>query len=120
MFFLAGLSLFFANLGWSEIYLALVPFISAMLAFGMGNGAVFQLVPQRFHKEIGMITGIIGMAGGIGGFLLSFSLGYSKEITGDYRAGFWLFSLLAVCSLLGLVNIKQRWRETWGFTTAKI
>jgi NNP family nitrate/nitrite transporter-like MFS transporter len=44
----------------------------------MGNGAVFQLVPQRFRKEIGVMTGLVGMAGGIGGFYLASSLGYAK------------------------------------------
>ncbi len=39
-----------------------------MMGLGMGNGAVFQLVPRRFRKEIGMVTGIVGAAGGIGGF----------------------------------------------------
>ena len=37
-----------------------------MMCLGMGNGAVFQLVPQVFHKEIGIVTGIVGAAGGIG------------------------------------------------------
>lgn len=121
MFSLAGLSLLFASYGWSETHLALIPFISAMLAFGMGNGAVFQLVPQCFRREIGVITGLIGMAGGIGGFFLASGLGYSKEITGGYRAGFWLFSILAICSLAGLVSVKKRWRATWGhLTTAKV
>jgi NNP family nitrate/nitrite transporter-like MFS transporter len=46
---------------------------------GMGNGAVFQLVPQRFRKEIGVMTGLVGMAGGIGGFYLASSLGYSRR-----------------------------------------
>src|SRR5205823_6072855 len=42
----------------------------AMGLLGMGNGSVFQLVPQRFPKEIGMMTGIVGAAGGLGGFFL--------------------------------------------------
>src|SRR5205823_5721826 len=42
---------------------------------GMGNGAVFQLVPLRFQKEIGVITGIVGAAGGLGGFFLPTSVG---------------------------------------------
>jgi NNP family nitrate/nitrite transporter-like MFS transporter len=46
-----------------------------MLALGTGNGAVFQLVPQRFQSEIGVMTGLVGMAGGIGGFYLASSLG---------------------------------------------
>jgi NNP family nitrate/nitrite transporter-like MFS transporter len=39
-------------------------FVLAMLALGTGNGAVFQLVPQRFRGEIGVMTGLVGMAGG--------------------------------------------------------
>ena len=56
-------------------WMALVVFVGAMLALGMGNGAVFQLVPQRFRKEIGVMTGLVGMAGGVGGFYLASSLG---------------------------------------------
>ena len=56
-----------------------------MLALGIGNGAVFQLVPQRFRKEIGVMTGLVGMAGGVGGFYLASSLGYSKQLTGSYQ-----------------------------------
>ena len=40
----------------------------AMGMLGMGNGAVFQLVPQRFAGRIGIMTGIVGAAGGLGGF----------------------------------------------------
>jgi NNP family nitrate/nitrite transporter-like MFS transporter len=80
----------------------------------MGNGAVFQLVPQRFQREIGMVTGLVGMTGGVGGFYLASSLGYSKQLTGDYQAGFLLFALLALLALAGLTNVKTRWRRTWG------
>ena len=73
-----------------------------MLALGMGNGAVFQLVPQRFKREIGVMTGLVGMTGGIGGFYLASSLGYSKQLTGNYQAGFLVFAALAlVASLVG-------------------
>ena len=58
-----------------------------MLALGMGNGAVFQLVPQRFRQEIGVMTGLVGMTGGVGGFYLASSLGCSKQLTGSYQAG---------------------------------
>ena len=59
---------------------------SACCALGMGNGAVFQLVPQRFGSEIGVMTGLVGMTGGVGGFYLASSLGYSKQFTGSYQA----------------------------------
>src|SRR5262249_47951001 len=49
------------------LYVGTALMFVAMGMLGMGNGAVFQLVPQRFPKEIGVITGIVGAAGGIGG-----------------------------------------------------
>jgi NNP family nitrate/nitrite transporter-like MFS transporter len=85
-----------------------------MLVLGMGNGAVFQLVPQRFRREIGVMTGLVGMAGGVGGFYLASSLGYSKQITSDYQAGFLIFAGLALVALIGLTAVKTRWRTTWG------
>ncbi|MCD5993603.1 NarK/NasA family nitrate transporter [Pseudomonas sp. CDFA 602] len=93
---------------------ALALFVAAMLGLGAGNGAVFQLVPQRFRKEIGVMTGLIGMAGGIGGFLLAAGLGTIKQNTGDYQLGLWLFASLAVLAWFGLLNVKRRWRTTWG------
>jgi MFS transporter, NNP family, nitrate/nitrite transporter len=93
---------------------ALALFVAAMLGLGAGNGAVFQLVPQRFRKEIGVMTGLIGMAGGIGGFLLAAGLGSIKQNTGDYQLGLWLFALLGVLAWFGLMNVKRRWRTTWG------
>jgi NNP family nitrate/nitrite transporter-like MFS transporter len=68
---------------------------------GMGNGAVFQLVPQRFGKEIGVITGIVGAAGGIGGFFLPNLLGTFKSLTDSFGPGFFAFALLGVaCAVL--------------------
>ncbi|BAP44578.1 NarK/NasA family nitrate transporter [Pseudomonas sp. 21LCFQ02] len=93
---------------------ALALFVTAMLGLGAGNGAVFQLVPQRFRKEIGVMTGLIGMAGGIGGFFLAAGLGSIKQNTGEYQLGLWLFAGLAVLAWFGLLNVKRRWRTTWG------
>ncbi|MAH01412.1 MAG: MFS transporter [Pseudomonadales bacterium] len=93
---------------------ALALFVSAMLGLGAGNGAVFQLVPQRFRKEIGVMTGLIGMAGGIGGFLLAAGLGAIKQNTGDYQIGLWLFASLGLIAWFGLHGVKNRWRTTWG------
>jgi MFS transporter, NNP family, nitrate/nitrite transporter len=66
---------------------------AAMSVLGMGNGAVFQLVPQRFSREIGVTTGIIGAAGGFGGFLLPTVLGSLKQATGSFSGGFLAFAL---------------------------
>ncbi|NEX60868.1 nitrate/nitrite transporter [Noviherbaspirillum galbum] len=123
MYVLAALFLFIASTGLQSAAAAVVVFVCAMLALGTGNGAVFQLVPQRFRKEIGVMTGLVGMAGGVGGFYLASSLGYSKQVTGSYQLGLTLFAMLAVLALLGLSMVKTRWRTTWGsaaLTSAKI
>lgn len=123
MYVIAALSLFFLSLGLSQAYLGLAAAVSAMLALGMGNGAVFQLVPQRFRKEIGVMTGLVGMAGGVGGFYLASSLGYSKQFTGSYQMGLTIFAGLAVLAMIGLLGVKKRWRTTWGsaaLTTARV
>ncbi|HET7775430.1 MAG TPA: nitrate/nitrite transporter, partial [Azospira sp.] len=84
MYLLAAIFLAIVSVGLPHAMLALGIFMLAMLSLGMGNGAVFQLVPQRFRKEIGVMTGLVGMAGGVGGFYLASSLGYSKQVTGSY------------------------------------
>ena len=119
----AALFLVIVSFGLPQAWMALVVFIFAMLVLGMGNGAVFQLVPQRFRKEIGVMTGLVGMAGGVGGFYLASSLGYSKQLTGTYQTGFMIFAALALLALVGLTTVKTRWRTTWGaahLTAARI
>ena len=92
---------------------ALALFVLAMLALGTGNGSVFQLVPQRFQAEIGVMTGLVGMAGGIGGFYLASSLGLAKQLTGSFAPGFLIFAGLAVLALLGVALVKAKWRANW-------
>ena len=119
----AAVCLIAASMGLPRPWMALLVFTLATLVLGMGNGAVFQLVPQRFRREIGVMTGLVGMAGGIGGFYLAASLGYSKQLTGDYQSGLLGFAALALIALAGLTMVKSRWRTTWGaaaMTTARI
>ena len=114
MYVLAGLFIILVSFGSDSAYVALALFILAMGSLGVGNGAVFQLVPQRFRKEIGVMTGLVGMAGGIGGFYLAASLGYIKGATGSYQLGLLIFAGLCFVALLGLSLVKNRWRTTWG------
>jgi MFS transporter, NNP family, nitrate/nitrite transporter len=93
---------------------AVALFSLGVLCLGMGNGAVFQLLPQRFRKEIGVMTGLVGAAGGLGGFFLANTLAYSKGLTGGFGAGFGFFCLLALLGFAGLLAVKARWRTTWG------
>ena len=98
-----------------------LPFWAAILVLflimanlGMANGAVFQLVPQRFGKDIGIMTGIVGAAGGIGGTVLVKTLGWSKEAFNGYSVGFMIFAAIVITAIVGISMVKTRWRTTWG------
>jgi NNP family nitrate/nitrite transporter-like MFS transporter len=92
---------------------ALAVLLMTMGALGAGNGAVFQLAPQRFGKEIGVITGLVGAMGGVGGFYLATTLGFAKQATGSYQAGFLGFATLALVALAALAVLKAHWRARW-------
>jgi NNP family nitrate/nitrite transporter-like MFS transporter len=114
MYAAAAATLAVVSLGLHQQLLALGVLVIAMLSLGMGNGAVFQLVPQRFAGEIGVMTGLVGMAGGLGGFYLASSLGLSKQYTGGYAAGLLSFALLALVALVGLVGLRRSWNASAG------
>jgi NNP family nitrate/nitrite transporter-like MFS transporter len=88
----------------------------AMACLGLGNGAIFQLVPQCFRKEIGVATGMVGAVGGVGGFLFPLLLGNIKQSSGSFGMGFLSLSIVAfaVLALLRvLVAIQEGWRVSW-------
>ncbi len=96
-------------------FMAAIAVLFLIMAFlGMANGAVFQLVPQRFGKEIGIMTGIVGAAGGLGGTALIKTLGWSKATFNGYTEGFLIFASVVVVAIIGLSMVKTRWRTTWG------
>lgn len=82
-----------------------------MCCLGLGNGAVFQLVPQRFQREIGTATGVIGAVGGLGGFFLPTLLGAMKQATGSYAPAFVVMAMVAGCAALSLRHsAKTHWK----------
>jgi NNP family nitrate/nitrite transporter-like MFS transporter len=95
-------------------------FILGMACLGMGNGSVFQLVPQRFRNEIGVATGLVGAIGGLGGFALPFLLGSIKQGSGSYASGWFimaLFALVALIVLRILAAMRSGWRTSWAKTS---
>ena len=110
---LAAAGLAVASFHLATPFAALAVILFAMGALGAGNGAVFQLAPQRFGKEIGVITGFVGAMGGVGGFYLATTLGLAKQITGSYQAGFLGFAALALAALAALAILKSHWRAHW-------
>jgi len=95
-------------------FIAIFVLFLIMANLGMANGSVFQLVPQRFGKDIGIMTGLVGCAGGLGGTALIKTLGWSKGAFDGYAAGFMIFAAVVVVALIGLSMVKTRWRTTWG------
>jgi len=95
-------------------FVAIAVLFLIMASLGMANGSVFQLVPQRFGKDIGIMTGIVGCAGGLGGTALIKTLGWSKGAFDGYMVGFLIFAGVVLVAILGLSFVKTRWRTTWG------
>jgi NNP family nitrate/nitrite transporter-like MFS transporter len=81
--------------------------VLTMVCLGLGNGVVFQIVPQRFQREIGSITGMVGAVGGVGGFLLPTLLGAMKQGTGSYAAAFLVLATVAASAGLLLRSLQQ-------------
>jgi NNP family nitrate/nitrite transporter-like MFS transporter len=78
-------------------------------AIGLGNGAVFKLVPQYYPQAVGSVTGLVGAAGGLGGFFPPLVLGAIHERTGEFT---WGFVALAAFSALC-------WLVSWRLQTAE-
>ncbi len=83
--------------------------LALYVCFGLGNGATFQLVPQRWKGKTGVMTGIIGAAGGIGGFYLPVVMGIARESTGSYQVGFATFGALAALGFVLVAALRQQW-----------
>ena len=100
----SGVALFALLLTWP----AMVPFTVGALAcamlMGIGNGAVFKLVPEHFPTETGTVTGLVGALGGIGGFFPPLLLGLFSDRLGVIWPGFILLSATAI----GLRVVNER------------
>ncbi|MFN7064902.1 MAG: MFS transporter [Aquificaceae bacterium] len=118
-------ALLFILLGISFMYMVLalltlpplfgvLALVIAFVFFGLGNGATLQLVPHRWPEARGIVTGIIGAAGGFGGFYLPTVLGIVKESTGFYSYGFLIFSMVALSTLVLLRLVHSQWME-WAY-----
>lgn len=96
-----------------SLWLAVTLFFLLMGCLGIGNGSVFQLVPQRYGKRVGIATGILGAAGGLGGFFLPTIVGSLKQLTGSYASGLAVLAGLAVTALAALAVAQTEWIGVW-------
>jgi NNP family nitrate/nitrite transporter-like MFS transporter len=119
LFLLSAIAICLAGVGMlPAISMALVLLIFAMGMLGMGNGAVFQLVPQRFPDRVGLLTGIVGAAGGFGGFMLPNILGILKDKTGSFGTGFFVSAVLVMAGAAALPHLRSVWATNWSEASA--
>jgi NNP family nitrate/nitrite transporter-like MFS transporter len=74
--------------------------LSIAVFLGAGSGAVFKLVPAEFPNDTGAATGLVGTAGGLGGFFPPIVMGVVEDVTGTYTLGF-VGLLVATSACLG-------------------
>jgi NNP family nitrate/nitrite transporter-like MFS transporter len=77
-----------------------------VVALGLGTGAVFKLVPEWFPDRVGAVTGVVGAAGGLGGFFPPLVMGIVKSATGGYAVGFVLMAGVALGCLVVLAALR--------------
>jgi MFS transporter, NNP family, nitrate/nitrite transporter len=85
--------------------------LTMAVALGLGTGAVFKLVAEWFPGQVGAVTGVVGAAGGLGGFFPPLVMGSVKSVTGSYVLGFALMAVVAgICLavLAGLMAAARR------------
>jgi len=78
-----------------------------MLCLGFGNGVVFQVVSCRFRETMGTAAGLIGAAGGLGGFLLPTVFGWLKDLIGTFSAGFIAFGLVSGLAAVSVIIVQR-------------
>ncbi|HET6570775.1 MAG TPA: MFS transporter [Solirubrobacterales bacterium] len=102
----SGVALDATGLAWQAAGPSIVPvtfFCLTMAGFlGLGSGAVFKMVPAEFPDATGAATGIVGAAGGLGGFFPPLVMGVVKDATGEFVLGF-VFLVAFACMCVGLV-----------------
>ncbi|MFI6818545.1 nitrate/nitrite transporter [Nonomuraea sp. NPDC050328] len=78
-----------------------VSFVLMAFFLGLGTGGVFALVAQLVEaSRVGTVTGLVGAAGGLGGYFPPLVMGAVYETTGAYTAGYLLLALTALAALL--------------------
>ena len=92
----AGVAPFALALAWRSMVPFTVGALGCAALLGIGNGAVFKLVPQYFPGQTGTVTGLVGAMGGLGGFFPPLLLAFFRSRTGVLWPGFLLLAATAI------------------------
>jgi MFS transporter, NNP family, nitrate/nitrite transporter len=86
-----------------------VAFLSMAAALGAGSGATFALVAKVTEPaRVGGVTGLVGAAGGLGGFVPPLIMGYIYGRTDSYAIGLVLLAVTAVLTLVLTLTVVRR------------
>lgn len=101
------LAAFLPALAWAVVVLVLL-----VAVMGFGNGVIFQIVSEWFPRDIGLASGLVGAAGGIGGFLVPIWFGLLRERTGTFMSGFIGLALISAAAATTVTPaVKYRLRK---------
>lgn len=105
VFFVITILAFFAVFSPALMPFGTIVFLGLGVAFGIGNGAVFAVIGHRCSQElVGSVTGIVGAAGGIGGFFPTIIMGASMQAMHNYS---FAFGLLAITSFFVTISLRR-------------
>ncbi|NNH63770.1 nitrate/nitrite transporter [Rhizobium laguerreae] len=78
----------------------------------LGKAAVYKHIPAYYPENVGAVGGIVGMMGGLGGFILPIAFGLLKDMTGLWSSCFLLLFAIVVISLIWMhLSVKQLSRQ---------
>ncbi len=86
-----------------------IAFLAMAMALGSGTGATFALIAKVTDpSRVGGVTGLVGAAGGLGGFVPPLIMGYVYGRTDSYEIGLWLLAITAALTLVLTLTIVRR------------
>ena len=97
-----GLVPFACLLMWNSLFVFTLAAAGCAALLGLGNGAVFKLVPQYFPTNTATVTGLVGAMGGLGGFFPPLVLGFFRDKIGSVWPAFALLALTS--AMMWLLN----------------
>ncbi len=96
-----------------SLFSTVILLVCCFVMVGMGNGALFQLVPLRWPATAAVAGSMIGEIGALGGVILPFLLTYSSTHYKTYAYGFATYAGLAAVVLVALRVVQRYWIGKW-------
>jgi NNP family nitrate/nitrite transporter-like MFS transporter len=98
-----------------------IAFVVAIFILGffmsLGKAAVYKHIPVYYPKDVGAVGGLVGLMGGLGGFILPIVFGLLNDLTGIWTSSFMLLFLIVSASLIWMhLAIRHMEREAAGKT----